>query len=304
MNKSKITTLAVVVLFLIIVATGRSLPPGGQLKFDHKLHVTEVGAECATCHQNVEQSQSGKDRLLPDMNACAECHDIEDENGCVTCHSDPNNIVPSTGAGMGYEAFSHKLHTAKVSCETCHQVQAALAEQGAKYPDMMSCTECHASSRVSATCRQCHVNNEPSPPVSHKVNWQKEHGEEAAFTRAECAMCHEAPGAKSTCTKCHQGSDFGMPHPRNFVHSTAFIRGGGFADCQSCHEAESFCAPCHTQKMVFPSSHSIPGWATTADSPSAGGLHARKGAADLESCIICHANQTQQPTCFSAGCHQ
>jgi hypothetical protein len=238
------------------------------------------------------------------MAVCAECHDVETESGCVMCHPDPTNIAPLVHAGKGYEAFSHKLHTAEMSCETCHAVQSAKAEKGPKYPDMMACATCHTEKNTAVTCQQCHTAGTLVSPASHKVNWQKEHGEEALLNRAECAMCHEAPGATTSCTKCHQGTEFGMPHPRNFVHSTAFIRGGGLADCQSCHEAESFCAPCHTQKMVLPSNHSNPGWATPSTSPSQGGMHARKGASDLESCIICHANMAQSPTCFSAGCHQ
>ncbi len=295
---------AAAVLCLIVAATGKSPQPGVPLRFDHKLHIQDVGVECATCHYNVQQSTSGGDQLIPGMSVCAECHDVESASGCVTCHPDPNNIAPLTHAGKGYEAFSHKLHTGKISCETCHAVQSAKADKGAKYPDMKACAACHAEQDASPACQQCHTTGAINAPVSHKVNWQKEHGEEARFDKAECAMCHEAPGAKTSCTKCHQGAEFGTPHQRNFVHSTAFIRGGGFADCQSCHEAESFCAPCHAQKMVMPSNHSVTGWATTSASPSQGGMHARKGASDLESCIICHANLAQQPTCFSAGCHQ
>lgn len=303
MKKEILKYMAIISVFLIIAATGKSTPPG-NLRFDHKLHIEGVGTECATCHASVTESQVGTDRMLPDMAVCASCHDVESESGCVTCHPDPNNIIPSPSAGAGYEAFSHKVHTAEASCESCHAVQSAKAESGTKFPNMKACTECHTDRGTAVTCQQCHLSGTIAAPMTHRVNWQKEHGEEAQFSRADCAMCHEAPGAKTSCTKCHQGAEFGTPHPRNFAHSTAFIRGGGFADCQSCHEAESFCAPCHFQKRIMPMNHSNPGWATTMSSPSQGGLHARNAEMDAESCIICHADTAQQPTCFSAGCHQ
>ncbi len=304
MKKTYLLPFAVAALFLIVAAIGKSTPPGVPLRFDHKLHVQEVGVECATCHAGAQQSSSGTDQLIPGMGVCAECHDVESEDGCKMCHPDPSNIAPLSHAGKGYEAFSHKLHTPKVSCEECHAVQSAKAEVGAKYPDMKACATCHADKGAAPACQQCHTTGALNSPATHKVNWQKEHGEESQFNLTECAMCHEAPGAKTSCTKCHEGAEFGMPHPRNFVHSTAFVRGGGFADCQSCHEAESFCAPCHAQNKVMPSNHSNPGWATLLTSASKGGMHAIKGETDLESCIICHANSAQQPTCFSAGCHQ
>jgi len=302
--KKHLLPIAAGVVILIVVTTVRSSLKGEPLRFDHKKHVVEVGMECAACHTGATQSTNGMDQLIPDMSVCAECHDVETESGCVTCHPDPNNVAPLAHAGKGYEAFSHKLHTAATSCETCHMVQSAKADQGLKYPGMMECATCHTSKGVNPACQQCHTSGQVSAPASHKVDWQKAHGEEAQFNRAECAMCHEAPGAQSSCTKCHQGAEFGSPHPRNFVHSTAFIRGGGFADCQSCHQPESFCAPCHQQKSIMPSNHSNPGWATPSTSPSMGGMHARQGESDFESCVICHTSIIKQPTCFSAGCHQ
>jgi len=274
----------------------------GRLIFPHKYHVQEVGAECATCHAGIENAADGKGRFLPGMDVCASCHDVESETGCALCHSDPNNIVPAPKPGLGYEAFSHKLHAAKAECKTCHAVEAGVAASGASYPDMKDCTECHSAKRINPACQSCHAAGIPAEPKTHKIDWKAGHALDAKFDVAECAMCHAALGASSTCEKCHTGAAFGTPHPRNFVHSTAVIRGGGFADCQSCHEPESFCAACHQQKMVLPSDHSRPGWATAR--PSTGGLHAKKGEMDLESCVICHANSTQQPKSFSAGCHQ
>jgi len=296
---------AVVALVAVALVAGPSsttAKDSNRLIFPHKLHVQEVGAECATCHQGVESSTDNKTRFIPGMDVCASCHDVEAESGCVMCHSDPNNVVTTPRPGKGYEAFSHKLHTGKMECKTCHTVQSGLADVGAPFPMMKNCTECHTEKSVAPTCNQCHSAGIPSEPTTHKVDWKAGHALDARFDTEDCAMCHTAPGASSTCEKCHVGSTFGTPHPRNFVHSTAFTRGGGLADCQACHEPESFCAACHQQKRVLPSDHSRTGWATPK--PTSGGMHAKKGEMDLESCVICHASMAQQPTCFSAGCHQ
>jgi len=296
--------LPVLALAIALAASSSSTSPKetGRLKFPHKYHVQEVGAECATCHKGVEAATDSKTSFIPGMDVCAQCHDVEAESGCVMCHTDPNNIVAFPRPGKGYEAFSHKQHSGKLECKTCHTVQAGLTDAGATFPDMKSCTACHAAKKVAPACAQCHALGIPTEPTTHKVDWKAGHALDSRFDTDECAMCHAAPGASSTCEKCHAGASFGTPHPRNFVHSTAYNRGGGLADCQACHEPESFCASCHQAKQVLPSDHSRTGWATPK--PSTGGMHAKKGEMDLESCIICHASMTQQPTCFSAGCHQ
>ena len=302
MKKRLLLTALAICTAVAAWTTVKSAPAPGRLIFPHKFHVTEVGADCATCHADAAKSTDGKQRLIPDMQVCAQCHDVETESGCAKCHSDPTNIVPAPHAGKGYEAFSHALHTAKLDCKACHQVEAGLADSGPLYPNMKACADCHTTNAVRPECNRCHQSGIPAEPASHRVDWKVGHALDARFEADECAMCHNAPGAKQTCNQCHQGAQFGSPHPRNFVHDKAFIRGAGLTDCQTCHEPESFCASCHQQKMVIPSNHSRTGWATAR--PTKGGLHAIKADADVDNCIICHAALSQQPTCFSAGCHQ
>ena len=49
-----------------------------ELKFSHKYHVLGEEIECETCHEPANKSVTGKDNLLPTMETCADCHDIED----------------------------------------------------------------------------------------------------------------------------------------------------------------------------------------------------------------------------------
>ena len=56
------------------------------IKFSHMLHAEQM--DCADCHTNVPQSTKLSDRLLPEKEICAECHDVEDEDNCDLCHYD------------------------------------------------------------------------------------------------------------------------------------------------------------------------------------------------------------------------
>ena len=272
------------------------------LIFPHKYHVQEVGVRCELCHVGVEKSRAAGERFLPDMDVCSPCHDVESESGCRMCHSDPANVVTTPAPGSGYEVFSHSIHTVKLECKTCHTVQAGQTDAGSAYPNMKDCADCHGQKNVMVSCDQCHAAGTPSEPASHQTDWRTGHALDARFDAGECTMCHQAVGASLTCDQCHSGAAFQSPHPSSFVHSRAKIRGGGLADCQTCHEPETFCAPCHQQQLIMPFNHNRPGWAMPR--PSTGGIHVRKAEDDLESCVICHASLHQQPTCFSTGCHQ
>jgi len=58
------------------------------IKFSHSLHSELV--ECADCHSTVAESISLNDRLLPNHDNCVDCHDVEDDNECKTCHINEN----------------------------------------------------------------------------------------------------------------------------------------------------------------------------------------------------------------------
>ncbi|MBM3326087.1 MAG: hypothetical protein FJY65_03750 [Calditrichaeota bacterium] len=273
---------------------------GAGVIFPHKYHIEEVGVECSLCHKNAQTSDSGLERLLPEMSVCADCHNVEDETGCTLCHKDPTRVRKTPSVGGEYAVFSHKLHIAKQTCKDCHPVQAGVSLTGRLYPDMHGCADCHQARRLELKCSTCHIVSIPPKPASHRFDWKKIHGDEALADASGCAMCHQVQ-ARDDCAKCHQGAGFVSPHPQKFNHSLSYTRGMGFADCQTCHEPESFCSACHIQKMVMPSNHSRPGWASRT---GGGGAHSRQAEADFDYCVICHTNTVSQPSCFTPGCHQ
>ncbi len=304
MKTPKLAILAIIAICLICLQLkGRleadknaGVTPVGII-FSHSLHIEDVGLECSKCHNKALSSMDGLERLLPEMYLCGECHNIEDETGCNMCHIDPYNVVKSPAAGINYKAFSHKVHLEKQVCRDCHPVESGVSQTGRSYPDMKGCVDCHQVKHYELSCQACHIKFIPPKPSSHQFDWAKLHGEQAEQEMDDCAMCHKSR-AKDDCAKCHQGAMFGSPHPQKFNHSQAYLRAGGFADCQTCHEPESFCVACHTQKMVMPASHSRPGWAVRT-----GGTHIHQAEIDFDYCIICHSVPVKKSSCNSPVCH-
>ncbi|MDZ7624448.1 MAG: hypothetical protein U5J96_08415 [Ignavibacteriaceae bacterium] len=76
------------------------------IKFSHALHYELV--ECAECHSVVSESISLNDRLLPNHDNCVDCHDVDDDNECATCHIDDNYepLIQKKSELI----YNHKIH--------------------------------------------------------------------------------------------------------------------------------------------------------------------------------------------------
>lgn len=286
------------IVYLSLGTKGADQHPS-PLKFSHSTHVKELAIECEVCHRGTLTSQSGNDRLLPHHQECQECHDVQSASECAVCHTDPSHIVLRPYSRPHYQTFSHQVHSKRLACQECHPKEVGITEQGASIPDMRRCYTCHKTRNLTLGCRKCHLTTIPPAPPSHSVNWKSLHAQESQMDPVSCAMCHQV-GSQDDCQKCHQGVGLATPHPRRFNHSQAFLKGKGLFDCQTCHQAESFCASCHLQQMVIPSNHNRTGWAKPQD----GGLHAKKARVEFDYCVICHTATIRQANCFSAGCHQ
>ena len=77
------------------------------IKFTHKFHL-EQELECTDCHTEVESSVDLSKRLVPTMESCGNCHDIEDEEECSTCHYE--NVLEPFPVKTPELYFSHKSH--------------------------------------------------------------------------------------------------------------------------------------------------------------------------------------------------
>jgi len=305
------------------------------IKFSHKLHADVV--ECKDCHTKVLKSTSLKDRLLPDHENCSQCHSVDDDTKCNTCHFDEK--YEALNQSKSEMIFNHSFHLneQKLECELCHigmkEVDYSYQAQKSR-PSMEICASCHNSRVGSAPnqCESCHISTVNLIPANHKTsNFKLTHKFAAENKDANCDMCHD----NNSCGTCHVGTnmlvekntakDFYKPyspsgfidgtkqqqittvHDLNYVYTHGIDLKGKESECQTCHEVETFCVECHTTpggdyaiSGFMPSSHKAKDFMIVGVG-SGGGLHARDARRDIESCASCHDTQGGDPTCVI--CH-
>jgi len=304
-----------------------------QVKFSHKMHIKDVGADCATCHPEGSTSKLSSDNLASTHDQCSSCHEDQVTNDCGFCHTTPDNIVARPAASRTV-IFSHESHAARsVECMTCHKgLDEVELASGKNLPDMATCNTCHNNVKATNACENCHTDFVTLFPADHKrSDFLRSHRDEVRLgaMTASCQTCH----SETFCQQCHQGAGLKAFRPRDLmvepraktstkdsprrtilqnVHELnyRFLHGidarSKQAECGSCHSTETFCAQCHqaggniTQATFKPKSHDVPGF-TTIGRGSGGGVHAEEARRDIESCMSCHDAEGQDPTCFT--CH-
>lgn len=339
MNKFYLIFILLVAVFLIFTAFSGKLAFSNSagndelIKFSHSLHY-EL-AECADCHSNVSKSISMNDRLLPNHDNCKECHDVDNSDECETCHINDNyEPLIQTKATI---IFNHSVHTEQnIECTFCHKGldEVDYSFESTEYlPAMETCSGCHNETKIASNaCESCHVSTFNLTPVNHRtVDFIRSHKYLAADVNANCMMCHD----NQTCEDCHVSTtmitednstdNFYQPympgqsidgtkqqvitrvHDLNFRFSHGIDARNKSAECQTCHQIETFCAECHQSEGGdfalggnLPVSHLMSGF-TTFGVGSGGGEHAVFAKRDLESCISCHDIQGGDPTCII--CH-
>ncbi len=285
-------------IFVILIAMTAfiSMVSGGDvgITFSHRLHVQEMGAECADCHGAAE-SLASADNLMPDHDNCFVCHD-ESDTECSLCHTnadDPSGVPHVTS----YIAiFPHKTHIDQnVKCLTCHKGVALSEEVSSRHlPTMTQCQTCHGDFEAVGYCQQCHAPGEQLAPATHSLDWRQSHGLTAHLQENSCATCH----TEKYCLDCHQGDNLDRQiHGLNFVNNHSLAAKGKADNCYTCHEEQEFCVSCHRDQLVMPRNHNTAGWSNLAT----GGRHARQAKMDLDNCLACHNDNYGEPVC--AQCH-
>lgn len=307
MNKYGIKTLVVLGLAMMLAAVALpKIETETTLIFTHELH-SDMGIECESCHQEVAGSTSGTDNLMPPMDACAECHDVEDTDGCSMCHSDMENLDVVQRVIDYSPKFNHQVHVEQnLACDHCH-IGVATSDSAAVThlpgmegcPGMDMCMDCHDGLQAPKECSTCHVENRDLRPIDHASTlWTQQHGDDAKMDDAQsCMMCHE----RNSCMECHEGDNifFGSrAHPPGYEFKHPMDVRSGRVECASCHESRNFCAECHMEENVYPRSHQRTSWANRV----IGGRHAVEARINIEQCTSCHGEETEaDPVC--AACH-
>ncbi len=287
------------------------------LIFPHDLHVEGMEIECEMCHQDVSESMSGRDNLIPGMDVCEACHDIEDTDNCTMCHSDMDNLDVYHRVEDFLPLFNHKVHLEQeLDCTHCHSGVSASTNASdlhlpgtGTFPVMELCIECHNGMQAPEACTTCHLEGRgriqeergkiPADHTSSQWIRHRQHGDDAKLDNAEsCMACHQ----RSWCMECHQGDNlfFGnRPHPPGYQFKHPLDVRSGRTECTACHESTNFCAECHLEENVYPRSHQRGLWASRNGS---GGRHAIEARINIEQCTSCHGEETDgDPVC--AVCH-
>ncbi|MFA8342628.1 MAG: cytochrome C [Rhodothermaceae bacterium] len=327
-KRINITILVLTVLSAVLIIPGeiRTDEIGKYskiIKFSHDQH---SDIKCSDCHLNTVNQEKLSGSLLPEKQVCAECHDVEDETGCNTCHFEGKYEPYNYKQGM--LKFSHSTHTDKNLCFYCH-----IEKQNDKTlignPEMSTCFTCHKNSVESENdCAVCHIKTDNLLPDFHNnLDFAKNHG---SYSDQNCAMCH----SNDFCSDCHTASGLELngliqntypilaPGEKsnplklqklNRVHSMdyRFTHGidarGKVSDCYTCHQAETFCIECHSENGLNPAGNSLLPLShlnqefITLGVGSGGGEHARQARNDIESCASCHDTQGSDPNCIM--CH-
>lgn len=330
----------IILLFLTIAAIDINKSDEPQktnkdvIKFSHAVH-KEV-TDCASCHTGVMESMSLNDRLLPEKSVCATCHDVEDTDQCSYCHYE--DVQEPLLIKKSELLFNHKLHASdqQMECESCHKGLSDVAysfESATVNPPMANCYTCHNDRTVATNnCETCHISTVNLIPADHQqVGFLKSHKHKAISMNNNCEMCHD----NTFCESCHvsttmitetnKARDFYTPYsPHKFVDNTKqqqitrvhdlnyrFTHGidakGKSANCQTCHQTETFCAECHTSSGgdyalggMVPASHRAPNFVTIGVG-TGGGQHATLARRDIERCAGCHDVQGADANCIL--CH-
>lgn len=280
-----------ILLFLVTLVRGVAFGQADHIVFPHDLHF-ENEVACVDCHDGATASTVAADRLLPDMDVCGDCHDIDDDETCDMCHTNVDEAGDYPTAMYGAALFGHAGHLDRgMTCDRCHGDPAAARPAMPAKPD---CRSCHETADDYADCRLCHAEKKDLIPTSHGATWINGHGLSARDDQALCSQCH----TESTCQECHAGDNVRpRSHQLNYAFEHALDARGNEMQCAVCHQDPTYCSSCHAAEQVLPTDHSQSGWVSS----SGGGRHATEGIFNLESCISCHDGGTAEPSC--ARCH-
>ncbi|MBL7032784.1 MAG: cytochrome c3 family protein [Candidatus Delongbacteria bacterium] len=249
--------------------------------FPHGFHVEDVGVACDQCHSGVDDSSTGLDNLLPEMDICLSCHDGDTAgDDCAQCHLDLDDPQPAPRISAYLPKFSHAAHVADVTCEQCHGgVTASMESTSRHLPQMSLCMECHSTPLTIEGCQLCHNAQESLLPLDHGPDWVKMH---AAVEQDRCDMCHSV----DQCEDCHTGTAGEILfHDENHLLTHGLDYQMRDTDCSLCHTDNTSCRECHNANVIQPLWH--------LDIDYLNGVHGAEALIDPAYCLLCHGDEAE-----------
>ena len=250
-----------------------------KLYFSHKDHAGTLELGCLECHVGIDEDEG---EGVPAMDLCYRCHNNADASAPIV-HS---------------AADAPKTLLATNQCEACHTTLAGLHPENHRVPNFLQehgkfamngeadrdCAVCHSQS----FCQECHtptnaVPSEVTDDMFYVDGWAR--GEKIDDERMLTVQ---------------------KAHPLGYAYTHGFDARAKSVRCETCHEQESFCAPCHetgfdaTGMRIVPQSHQLAGFALIGGG-QAQNRHGKLAVMDIESCVTCHNVEGGDPVC--AACH-
>jgi hypothetical protein len=218
------------------------------IKFSHKGH--KDATDCESCHSAVKTSKSLSDRLMPNHDNCKDCHDVNDEKSCNTCHFDNvNEPLVQYKSGIIFNHSSH-ITQQKIKCETCHKgvYDVEYAEEAPYvFPAMETCYSCHNNSIAagSMTIGDTATNSTVAGGMTI--------GDTATNSTVAGGIATSHIVASNACETCHISIADLKPQSHkssSFIASHKFAASKFNTNCIMCHDNAS-CQECHTSTTTI-----------------------------------------------------
>lgn len=235
----------------------------GLIRLDRKAfqHEAETGFKlegkhrtvaCETCHASKNISAPARAEIkLKDVNhsflglrrECNACHQDQHKgqlgSDCTKCHS-PEGWKPAGGFNHTQARFALTGLHQQVACVKCHATPSQF-----KGLAFQTCESCHKDphrgafreAKVTGSCDSCHST----------AGWRRPRIAAAGFSHDRTPFALKGKHADVACNKCHKDADFHrqIAHGRcsschQDPHNKQFASRAAGADCQSCHNENSF----------------------------------------------------------------
>jgi hypothetical protein len=184
--------------------------------FSHKVHLG-LKLECAACHTTAASSTKASDNLLPEKQACVNCHkDVQIPAPPQTrvaffnhaLHLKMGNVAPVIAAAIDKKTYLQppgdiRAHlNAKNACEACHRgLEESDQVTPAAMPQMADCLVCHTEIDNPFSCEKCHAKDAQLKPANHVSSFLSSHTSgKLNLDKTTCTVCH---GRNFRCLGCH-----------------------------------------------------------------------------------------------------
>jgi hypothetical protein len=279
-----------------------------RLIFSHKLHATDNGIDCLTCHAGINTTTTVAGSYVPKMDVCFQCHS-DAQNKCDMCHTNPDKAVPFPVEKRDI-VFSHEAHLSRVKndCTYCHtRIPFETSPKPGNLPTMQVCLSCHQKDYDTLKCSRCHsslssMSIERLSQFTHNAGFKENHGQLARTNLQSCEQCHQI----SFCDNCHNTNAKILPAIRypEAPQQPLIHRGDWLAvhsidaqqdpmSCYRCHSTSN-CRECHIRNGVAADTSSNgasphPAGTDFLFNTASPQFHGRLARQNINTCAACHS---------------